>query len=197
MPHQQIAFLVVALAATTVLSAPRMSIPPCPAGKAPRLWDQYELFRVPRMTPATDHPFNFEFDENVRPVYLEGLPFQGKPTFFFAWVGLPKGLRPGQKVPGVVLVHGGGGTAFAPWVEWWIRRGYAAIAMDTVGRRPVARQGFRTASVPLDGAPPAWYHYENDIARPRDSWTAHAVGTIVRAHSYLRSLPEVVGPSTV
>ena len=33
----------------------------------------------------------------------------------------------GEKVPGMVLVHGGGGTAFASWVKRWNDRGYAAM----------------------------------------------------------------------
>ena len=36
----------------------------------------------------------------------------------------------------VVLVHGGGGTAFSEWVKLWAKRGYAAIAMDLAGCGP-------------------------------------------------------------
>jgi hypothetical protein len=39
--------------------------------------------------------------------------------------------EPGRKVPGIVLLHGGGGTAFESWVKLWVDRGYAAIAIDT------------------------------------------------------------------
>ena len=42
----------------------------------------------------------------------------------------------GRNFPGVVLIHGGGGTAFADWVYLWAKRGYAAIAMDLNGSRP-------------------------------------------------------------
>jgi len=40
--------------------------------------------------------------------------------------------------PGVILIHGGGGTAFADWVHLWARRGYAALAMNLNGSRPPA-----------------------------------------------------------
>jgi hypothetical protein len=36
----------------------------------------------------------------------------------------------------MVLIHGGGGTAFADWVRLWTGRGYAAIAMDLCGCVP-------------------------------------------------------------
>ena len=36
----------------------------------------------------------------------------------------------------MVLVHGGGGTAFDAWVRAWVKAGYAAIAMDTCGALP-------------------------------------------------------------
>ena len=60
------------------------------------------------------------------------LPWQGKPTKVFAWLGLPKN-RAG-KVPGVVLVHGGGGTAFKEWVQKWNDHGFAAISIAVEGR---------------------------------------------------------------
>ena len=47
----------------------------------------------------------------------------------FAWCGLPAAAA-GTKSPAMVLVHGGGGTAFEHWVRLWNDRGYAAIAMD-------------------------------------------------------------------
>ena len=34
----------------------------------------------------------------------------------------------------MVLVHGGGGTAFKEWVEKWNARGYAAISIAVEGQ---------------------------------------------------------------
>jgi dienelactone hydrolase len=47
-----------------------------------------------------------------------------------------------ESFPGIVLVHGGGGAAFAKWAELWAKRGYAGIAMDLAGcgERPSACQ---------------------------------------------------------
>ncbi len=160
------------------------------AGEYPQLWDEDELFQMPKMTPATDIDFDFDHADNVKPIYLDGIDFKGKPTRFFAWLGLPKEHVDG-KVPGVVLVHGGGGTAFAQWVEEWTERGYAAIAMDTVGCRPTDRFEGVNVRTGLPGDRPGFVDYQSDIANPHDSWTAHAVATIVRSHTYLRSLPDV------
>ena len=53
----------------------------------------------------------------------------------------------------MVLVHGGGGQAFAEWATLWAKRGYVAISMDLRGRGPdgnrhpdACRQGDRRSS---------------------------------------------------
>ncbi len=45
-------------------------------------------------------------------------------------------LPGGRDLSRIVLIHGGGGTAFSDWVWLWAKRGYAAIAMDLSGHRP-------------------------------------------------------------
>ena len=59
--------------------------------------------------------------------------------------------EPGKTVPGIVLVHGGGGTAFAEWVGSG-PRGYAAIAMDTCGHGPEGEYG-KWDATPSGGPP--------------------------------------------
>ncbi len=175
----------------TEAGGPGVHLTASAAGEYPQLWDREELFRLPTMAPATDLSFDFAYEDNVKPIYLEGISYEGKPTRFFAWVGLPKEIPEGRKVPGVVLVHGLGGTAFVQWVEEWTARGYAAIAMDTMGGRPLARFEGYGVHEPLSGDRLGREDYEKDTANPHDSWLAHAVGTIVRSHSYLRTLPQV------
>jgi len=72
----------------------------------------------------------------VKAVFLAGPGYQGKETRIFAWHALPEGASKDAKVPGIVLVHGGGGTAYAPWVKKWTDRGFAAIAIDMFGGVP-------------------------------------------------------------
>ncbi len=115
----------------------------------------------------------------VQEVYYEGEPLGGKPTRVFAYLGRPKAAA--GKAPGMVLVHGGGGTAFAEWATLWAERGYAAIAMDLAGCGPDQKR------LP-DGGPP-----QDDRAKFRDftdaeanqMWTYHAVAAAIRGHSLL------------
>ena len=152
-------------------------------------WDLEALGKAPKTAPAEG------FDvEGLRSLTYEGLPHQGKPTRVFAFYGAPKVEGPStrlgaSKVPAMVLVHGGGGTAFADWVKLWVSRGYAAIAMDLCGALPrKAKNGWERHP---DGGPPGWGGFDQ-IDRPeRDQWTYHAVADVILAHSLLRSFPEV------
>ena len=56
----------------------------------------------------------------------EGFPAAGRlRALFFDGLG---------KLPGIALVHGGGGTAFREWVEKWNQRGFAAISIAVEGQ---------------------------------------------------------------
>jgi cephalosporin-C deacetylase-like acetyl esterase len=63
------------------------------------------------------------------------------------------------KVPGMVLVHGGGGTAFKEWVQKWNAQGFAAISIAVEGQTDVEREEGRKAGpsgrVMPSPAPPA------------------------------------------
>jgi len=168
-------------AAQAAEAAARVRVPPSdPVGP---MWDLEALSRPPAVSPAE----GFQA-EGVRAIFYEGLPFRGKPTRVFAWLGLPE-MKPGERVPGMVLVHGGGGTAFDTWVRLWTSRGYAAIAMDTCGCVP--RGSYGNWERDPQGGPPGWGGF-GQIDWPReDQWTYHAVADAVLAHSLLLSLPEV------
>jgi dienelactone hydrolase len=124
----------------------------------------------------------------VRGIFYDGLPLAGKPTRVFAWLGLPENAA--GKVPAMVLVHGGNGTAHARWVRLWNQRGYAAIAIDTCGAGLAENEPDQKRLV--DGGPPGWDASFKQVDLPiEDQWTYHAVADIVLANSLLRSLPQV------
>lgn len=134
--------------------------------------------------------------EGCNAIMYDGPAWQGKPTRVFAWYGVPTGKLAGEKVPAIILVHGGGGTAFAEWVRLWTNRGYAAIAMDLCGCLPRARNGELGVSYNMwerhpDGGPAGWGGVDQMELPLTDNWVAQAVTNIVRAHTLLRSFPEI------
>lgn len=146
-------------------------------------WDMNLLGKPPPWT-ALERPKM----DGLRPLSFAGPLFKGKPTRIFAWLGLPK-LDPGQRAPAMVLIHGGGGTAFEEWVRLWNSRGYAAIAMDTCGQLPVGSYGHWYRD--QDSGPPGWGGFDQIDWPRQDQWTYHAVASVILAHSLIRSLPEV------
>jgi cephalosporin-C deacetylase-like acetyl esterase len=125
-----------------------------------------------------------EADGLVRPVFYDSEPFKGKPTRVFAYYAKPAGDGP---FPAMLLVHGGGGKAFAEWAKLWADRGYVALAMDTSGNGPDGKR------LP-DGGPDQsdetkFRKFGSDEAR--QMWTYHAVAAVLRGHALLAGLPEV------
>jgi len=158
-----------------------VAVPPTdPVGP---MWDLTTLSDPPVMRPAEGFP-----EEGVQAVFYDGLPCRGRLTHVFAWLGSPD-VPAGTEVPGMVLIHGGGGTAFAEWVRLWNARGYAAIAMDTCGCIPGGKPGERPRHA--KGGPAGWGGY-GQIDKPReDQWAYHAIADVILANSLLRSFPHV------
>ena len=151
--------------------------------KADAMWNLEQLAQAPKTYPAPGFT-----EPGVEALFYDALPWKGKPTRVFAWLGVPE-HKPGEKVPAMVLVHGGGGTAFAEWVRLWNKRGYAAIAMDTCGCTPGGEHSKRPRHEL--GGPPGWGGFDQIEQPAQDQWTYHAVADVILAHSLLRSRPEV------
>jgi len=145
----------------------------------------------------------------IQSIVYTGEPVAGQATEVFSFYASPKTLGTAQqeeRFPGIVLIHGGGGTAFSDWVWLWAQRGYAAIAMDLSGHRPPAPrfddQGAkipdhhhpREARVRLDrggldhGHPEKFGSIGGGVD---DDWPYHAVANVMKAHTLLRSFPGV------
>ena len=157
-----------------------------PDGIPNRFWNELALWRAPVYKQAQEYAPS-ESDSVIRPIFYESLPYRGTPTRTFAYFGVPKD-RP--CVGGMVLLHGGGGTAFAHWVKLWNERGYAAIAMDLCGSLPLGADGQPHPHHP-EGGPPGWGGFDQLDEPDRDQWAYHAVANAILAHSLLRSIPEV------
>jgi len=154
-------------------------------------------------------------DQAIHALTYASEKYQNHETEVFAFYASPVTLgekvKPGTKFPGVVLIHGGGGTAFADWVHLWAKRGYAAIAMDLNGSRPPEPEfdpktgmaignGHRGVRTRLPNGGPPHGHVEKfdsiTTLDTSDDWPFHAAASVIRAHTLLRSFPEVDGEHT-
>ncbi|MEC0231401.1 alpha/beta hydrolase family protein [Paenibacillus alba] len=148
-------------------------------------WDLEALYQA---GPVYSAP---EFEEGeIKAIFYEGLPYQANSTRVFAYYGIPESSSE-AKVPGIVLVHGGGGTAFKEWVRIWVDKGYAAIAMDLEGHIGTVKN--------CDGmwpghewSGPARQGEFKDYELPvEDQWMYHAAADVIQAHSILRAFDQV------
>ena len=165
-----------AIAIASWLASAATAQPPAARNTGP--WNLDVLRKVPAATWGAKSGV-------VQEVYYQGEPLGGKPTRVFAYVARPE--KPQGKAPAMVLVHGGGGTAFGEWATLWAKRGYAAIAMDLAGCGP-NRQRLPDGGPPQDDS--AKFRNFTD-AEANQMWTYHAVAAAIRGHSLLASLEEV------
>jgi len=141
------------------------------------------VYEVPATYPQASRDLG-----NIKAVFYDGLEYKGKPTRVYAYIGIPKSDKP---VPAMVLVHGGGGTAFHKWVKMWNDRGYAAISMDLEGRMPESVD-LRSKKIEHDHSGPSRVGRFGDAELPiKEQWMYHAVSDILIAHTLLASFPEV------
>ncbi len=150
--------------------------PSCP-------WDMERLSKVPDFKWAGK-------EDGIWSVIFQGEPYRGESTRVFAYYASPSTLKgefnTGEKYPGIVLVHGGGGKAFKKWARMWAERGYAAISADNRGQR----DGFMY----LKGGYPEHankFTFGMVDESLTDQWPYHAVSNTILAHSLIRSFDEV------
>lgn len=153
------------------------------------LWADVKKFPVPEYRII-------EKGEAVSLIFA-GEPYMGKETEVFAYYATP-GTVSGKpeldkNLPAVVCVHGGGGTAFKEWVVKWAKAGYAAIAIDFAGNIPVVKDGKPSKNRLIKAGPD---HTPNTVmlkssGELKESWVYNAVANIARAHSLVRSFPEI------
>ncbi|MBE7062910.1 MAG: acetylxylan esterase [Ruminococcaceae bacterium] len=141
---------------------------------------------------------------NIRAVTYSFPSFFKKEYETFAFIGFPENVQ--GKIPAVVLVHGGGGHAYAEWVRIWNARGYAAIAMDTEGYYPESADWSAlnpVGAVNFTHEIPASFSKEGLCASPvndamqsageplENQWMFHAVAKVILAQNILRSFENV------
>ena len=146
------------------------------------LWDVKGIHDVPAYTTVST-------DSAIGIIY-HGLMYKGRVKNVFAYYATPgtlSGDRSKDKnLPAVVLVHGGGGTAFKEWAIMWAKKGYAAIAMDLRGNGPGKKH--------IDGGfdePNSLTPYFIITPQISEQWMFQAVADVILANNLIRSFPEV------
>jgi dienelactone hydrolase len=157
-------------------------------------------------TPEVEYDSSLDCG-NVKGIYITSpVTYNGKPTKIMGYIGFPSEATAQEKCPAIVLVHGGGGTAFPDWVKLWNDRGYAAIAIDTEGgqsssattmdngshveRNKYANDEVYTVgpsnnSQTNPGADGFWM--PGGLENLKNSWMYHATSAVILANSLIRS----------
>lgn len=116
--------------------------------------------------------------------FFEGEPWKGSPTKVFAYLGRPAEARPARGA--VVLVHGGGGRAYAEWVTMWTQRGYIALAVDLGGGGLDCGPHEFAGPAPDDAG--KFGSIELGVA---NTWMFHSVAAVLRAVTIALAEPDV------
>lgn len=146
------------------------------------IWDTEEIYKVPAYQVLST-------DSAIGIVY-QGLTYKGHPKNVFAYYASPGTLTgdrsKDKNLPAVVLVHGGGGTAFKAWALLWAKKGYAAIAMDLRGNDATKKHISGGFDEPAGLTP--YFSITPDL---KEQWMYQAVGDVILAHNLIRSFKEV------
>ena len=148
-----------------------------------KYWKFEELTKAPAYRPSGIEECK---DPDLQDILFDGVPFKGKPAPVFAYIAYPKTPMPEGGYPGVLLIHGGGGTAYPYFAKLWASKGFAVLMIDWYNCRPLKRaveKRGQKPNAPLEGG------RRNDVLTN--------VANMVLAHSLLRSLPNVNPEKTV
>lgn len=154
-----------------------------------------DLVDPPKLKNAASAPESIQSGD-MKTIYFDALDYEGKPTRVYAWIGIPASASKEKPVPGIVLVHGGGGTAFDTWVKKWTAKGYAAISIAVEGQtdqKNTGKNGKPSKGWQQHAWPgPARNGIYGDSDKPlKDQWMYHAVANTILGNSLMHSLPMV------
>ena len=158
-----------------------------------------ELWSAPDFGYESTLDFGGENTEGVKGVFFTSpVRYKGKPTRVAAYIGFPSYASATDKVPAIVLVHGGLGTAVPQWVKYWNDLGFAAISMDTEGAEPTAgisnentgdyhRDRNRYAGGQFYEAGPTNNGFSDWDKPLEDQWMYHATSAVILSTSLISS----------
>jgi hypothetical protein len=133
--------------------------------------------------------------DGITELFLEGEPYEGKATRIFALYKAAKNpiVLASGKSPALVLVHGGGGSAFADWVKKWNDAGFTAISIAVEGQtdsKPESKKGWLRHEYGGPARPGIYGDGKGINLKPlKDQWMFHATTAAVRAQKFLAVQP--------
>ena len=162
----------------------------------PTVYDAEELITEYNETAETPMSLDgISQFENVDTIFYDTILYNGKTVKTYAYVAIPEGASAENPVPGIILIHGKGGTAYDRWAKAWADKGFAAISIDTAGKyntltNTYANSG-RTPS-PFGHQDNAGYSdFTENESLHSNMWFYQAISDAVLAGNVLRSYPEV------
>lgn len=119
----------------------------------------------------------------IEKVLYQSRPYKGSPVKIFGYYVYPGNAA--SKLPAILLVHGGGGTASLSRAASWARRGYAVLTIDLPGKGE-KRYGSRSTGPDMDV--PVLLRTKPD---PSYNYLIHAVAAARNGITYLTQRKEV------
>lgn len=130
--------------------------------------------------------------DGIKGMYLRS-DYLGNESYAFCYLGYPEEAK--ENYPAILLLHGGGGTAYYEWVKKRNEKGFVALAIDLEGHVPL-KTGTLT-SYPKDLYLKSQYEAPHNINlgdghKPiNDTWLYYACKTAIIGNSFLHSLEHV------
>lgn len=127
--------------------------------------------------------------DGFQSLYFDGARYHNKATRVFAYYKYPQGRGP---FPAMVLVHGGGGSAYKTWIKKWNDAGFAAISIAVEGQTGTLTGKKNPKWQKHEHSGPSRNAIYKDSAQPiTDQWMYHAAFATINAHNLLRSFTEI------
>ncbi len=155
-----------------------------------RHWNFAELARPPEYRVCPEPAAAYK---DLKPLLVKGRGLDGGEAEFFCYFAKPADTVPVGGYPGVLLVHGGGGTAFPYNVDKWREAGFAVLAPDWYNQIPAPGL---TNAVPKEPQTPRLSLPGGKYSDSDPKVVRVNVSNLTLAHSLLRSLPDV-NPSKI
>lgn len=147
------------------------------------------LWQAPTVNRVTEE--DREGDDRISAYYMRS-DYAGEESYAFAYLGVPKGASEANKLPAVLLVHGGAGSAYWHWVRNWVNSGFVALAIDLEGHVPTKTSTMDSPHTELYVKSPYTAPSNqnlNDSYKPiEQTWLYYAVQTCILGNSWLHSL---------